>query len=163
MELVTPRFSYLPDDGTGQACAPILLLTLVFTVGACFIFSCGCIAGFCCAKCSAWPQRLHKKPVRTRADRRPLKVESDPQPKNVPRPQPKPSEVRPQLDLTEQVGSRQGGPDAEDTARRRGPGPLCPLCDKVMTFRSARLGGFFWGCSAFPACKGSRRPRDDGG
>jgi ssDNA-binding Zn-finger/Zn-ribbon topoisomerase 1 len=37
--------------------------------------------------------------------------------------------------------------------------PDCPLCGKPMVLRTARKGKTpgvqFWGCSAFPACKGA--------
>jgi restriction system protein len=38
--------------------------------------------------------------------------------------------------------------------------PACPLCGKPMVLRMARrgsnVGNQFWGCSAYPACKGTR-------
>jgi four helix bundle suffix protein len=38
--------------------------------------------------------------------------------------------------------------------------PACPICAKPMTLRTARkgehAGSQFWGCTAFPACKGTR-------
>lgn len=38
--------------------------------------------------------------------------------------------------------------------------PVCPLCAKPMSLRTARkgknAGAQFWGCSAYPACKGLR-------
>ncbi|WP_422011200.1 restriction endonuclease [Roseateles sp.] len=38
--------------------------------------------------------------------------------------------------------------------------PSCPLCGKGMTLRSAKrgaqVGNRFWGCSAFPSCRGTR-------
>jgi restriction system protein len=38
--------------------------------------------------------------------------------------------------------------------------PACPACGKLMVKRTAKRGGssgsVFWGCSAFPACKGTR-------
>jgi restriction system protein len=38
--------------------------------------------------------------------------------------------------------------------------PVCPLCAKPMVLRTARrgsnAGNQFWGCSAYPACKGTR-------
>ena len=39
-----------------------------------------------------------------------------------------------------------------------GPGvPPCPKCSAVMVRRTnRRTGEKFWGCSAFPVCKGSR-------
>jgi four helix bundle suffix protein len=40
------------------------------------------------------------------------------------------------------------------------PGPACPLCGKPLVLRAARrgsrAGSQFWGCSAFPECKGTR-------
>jgi DNA topoisomerase-3 len=33
--------------------------------------------------------------------------------------------------------------------------PACPLCDKPMRLRSGSRGSF-WGCSGYPACKGTR-------
>lgn len=38
------------------------------------------------------------------------------------------------------------------------PRVTCPLCDAEMTFKRARAGGFFHGCSRYPLCRGSRRP-----
>jgi len=42
----------------------------------------------------------------------------------------------------------------------QGPAPECPLCGQPMALRTARkgprVGSRFWGCSAFPACKGTR-------
>lgn len=44
--------------------------------------------------------------------------------------------------------------------------PVCPLCAKPMALRTARKGknggAQFWGCSAYPACKGSRGLDDAG-
>lgn len=38
--------------------------------------------------------------------------------------------------------------------------PTCPLCSKPMIMRKARrganAGGSFWGCSTYPACRGTR-------
>lgn len=40
------------------------------------------------------------------------------------------------------------------------PSPACPLCGKAMVQRTARRGPHagqaFWGCSAYPDCKGTR-------
>jgi four helix bundle suffix protein len=40
------------------------------------------------------------------------------------------------------------------------PLPACPLCGKLMALRTARqgkrAGSQFWGCTAYPACKGTR-------
>lgn len=59
-------------------------------------------------------------------------------------------------------------PDAPQQARATGPGstaapvdpaPCCPLCGKPMLRRVAKRGGrtgrAFWGCSAYPACRGT--------
>lgn len=39
--------------------------------------------------------------------------------------------------------------------------PACPLCGKIMVVRTARTGAnagqSFWGCSAYPECKGTRK------
>lgn len=44
-------------------------------------------------------------------------------------------------------------------------GPACPLCERPMALRTARKGPNqgrqFWGCSGYPACKGTR-PLDAG-
>ena len=52
---------------------------------------------------------------------------------------------------------------AERTDQTQPPGakaPDCPLCGKPMALRTARkgptAGAQFWGCSAFPDCKGAR-------
>ena len=34
----------------------------------------------------------------------------------------------------------------------------CPLCNEHMVFKRAMRGGYFWGCSDYPICRGSRRP-----
>jgi len=39
-----------------------------------------------------------------------------------------------------------------------GEAPHCPLRDAQMRLKSANRGGCFWGCSTYPACRGSRRP-----
>jgi four helix bundle suffix protein len=40
------------------------------------------------------------------------------------------------------------------------PPPVCPLCGKPMALRTAHkganAGSQFWGCTAYPACRGSR-------
>lgn len=50
--------------------------------------------------------------------------------------------------------SRTIAPSSDSTA------PACPLCGKPMVQRTARrgsnAGSQFWGCSAYPACKGTR-------
>lgn len=47
--------------------------------------------------------------------------------------------------------------DQSDDSHRT---PACPLCAKPMRLRTARksphAGNQFWGCSAYPACKGTR-------
>jgi restriction system protein len=41
------------------------------------------------------------------------------------------------------------------------PTPTCPVCSKMMVRRIAKqranAGGAFWGCSGYPACRGSRQ------
>jgi restriction system protein len=53
--------------------------------------------------------------------------------------------------------TRASEPDPPDS-----PSPVCPLCAKPMRLRTARKGAHagsqFWGCSGFPACKGTRGP-----
>ena len=34
--------------------------------------------------------------------------------------------------------------------------PLCPKCNEEMVLRKPRDGGKFWGCVAYPDCKGAR-------
>ena len=43
----------------------------------------------------------------------------------------------------------------EARERDREPSPDCPLCNKPMRRRTSAKGEF-WGCSAFPECKGTR-------
>lgn len=47
----------------------------------------------------------------------------------------------------------------EITAGRQAPTPACPTCGGSMVVRTARrganIGGQFWGCKAFPRCKGT--------
>lgn len=54
---------------------------------------------------------------------------------------------------TARVRSRATPPD-------RPPAPACPRCGKSMVQRTARQGAHtgqqFWGCSAYPDCKGTR-------
>ena len=41
--------------------------------------------------------------------------------------------------------------------------PLCPQCNQLMRMKhNRRNGGLFWGCMAYPVCKGTRRPGDPG-
>jgi restriction system protein len=46
------------------------------------------------------------------------------------------------------------------TAQAAGHVPACPICSRAMTRRVARkgtsVGGEFWGCTAFPGCRGTR-------
>ena len=48
-------------------------------------------------------------------------------------------------------------PDKLDSSKNA---PACPLCAKPMRLRTARqgphAGSQFWGCSAYPDCKGTR-------
>lgn len=47
-----------------------------------------------------------------------------------------------------------------DRSDRQSKPPICPLCGQAMILRTARqgkkAGSQFWGCTGFPACKGSR-------
>ncbi|MFA4986181.1 MAG: four helix bundle suffix domain-containing protein [Candidatus Brocadiia bacterium] len=53
------------------------------------------------------------------------------------------------------VAQRQG-----NTATNTPPAPNCPTCGKPMVLRTTRkgdrAGSQFWGCSAYPACRGTR-------
>ena len=37
---------------------------------------------------------------------------------------------------------------------------LCPLCDQEMSIRAAGRGGKFYGCAAYPQCRGTRSLKD---
>jgi restriction system protein len=58
-----------------------------------------------------------------------------------------------------QVNSAAAGPTAAKPATTV-TDPPCPVCGKPMVQRRARRGSKaghqFWGCSAYPACKGTR-------
>jgi restriction system protein len=67
------------------------------------------------------------------------------------------------------IQSVQSNPAAADPSPLRGEGgrkpdevsaTACPLCGKPMVLRTAirgaNAGNQFWGCSAYPACKGTR-------
>lgn len=62
----------------------------------------------------------------------------------------------------ESVDAREVGADgrsgkARDGAENAGGGtPECPVCGRAMVKRKSRSGSEFWGCSAYPQCKGSR-------
>ena len=52
------------------------------------------------------------------------------------------------------------------TTRTTAEGPRtttlsCPLCGSTMTYKRARAGGGFFGCTTWPVCNGSRRPTAD--
>ncbi|MDP3191433.1 MULTISPECIES: restriction endonuclease [Comamonadaceae] len=51
-------------------------------------------------------------------------------------------------------------PPAETASPKAVTAPLCPVCSKSMVQRVAKRGGSsgnaFWGCSGFPACRGTR-------
>lgn len=59
---------------------------------------------------------------------------------------------------------RQRNHPSDQTDRPNPKEPDCPQCGKPMALRTARkgpkAGTQFWGCTAFPACKGTR-PMDD--
>ena len=65
--------------------------------------------------------------------------------------------------------SLKGGADAAPPAKARGPAPVsvpaatappCPICASSMVRRTAKkgtnAGSQFWGCSKYPACRGTR-------
>jgi restriction system protein len=60
------------------------------------------------------------------------------------------------------VQSVQNHPDVAPTGQpsESPAAPTCPQCGKSMVLRTARrgsnAGNQFWGCSAYPACKGIR-------
>jgi four helix bundle suffix protein len=62
------------------------------------------------------------------------------------------------------IAHRQSGGEPGDPPEQI---PACPACGKLMTLRTAkqgsRAGSQFWGCTGYPACKGTRRleERDD--
>jgi restriction system protein len=51
--------------------------------------------------------------------------------------------------------------DPSGQSKKPHPAPACPLCGKPMALRTARqgsrAGSQFWGCSAYPECKGTRQ------
>ena len=49
--------------------------------------------------------------------------------------------------MTKRIEARKGQKTAD--------APACPQCGKPMRWRKSAKGGF-WGCSAFPDCKGTR-------
>ncbi|MDO8544075.1 MAG: four helix bundle suffix domain-containing protein [Opitutaceae bacterium] len=58
------------------------------------------------------------------------------------------------------IAERQKHAQPAPEERKPSPLPVCPLCAKPMAFRTARkgphVGSQFWGCSAYPDCKGTR-------
>jgi restriction system protein len=66
--------------------------------------------------------------------------------------------------LLAMVKSAQPNPAAAESknagAKMTQTDPVCPECGKSMVQRTARRGSKaghqFWGCSAYPACKGTR-------
>lgn len=68
---------------------------------------------------------------------------------------------------TSGAGQARAEPPAETTVKRKeptfteSPTPMCPSCGKPMVKRTARkganAGAEFWGCTGYPACKGTRR------
>lgn len=63
-----------------------------------------------------------------------------------------PRRVEPAVERSSQGQGRSPEPEAAS--------PACPVCSRPMVKRSARrganVGGEFWGCSAFPSCRGTR-------
>lgn len=65
------------------------------------------------------------------------------------------------LALVQSVQTRPADTESQTVASPANPStPACPLCGKPMVQRIARRGSksgnSFWGCSAYPACKGTR-------
>ncbi len=60
--------------------------------------------------------------------------------------------------LTERNRRRTDQSDRSDPTDPSDPIPLCPLCGKAMVLRTAKTGRNagkqFWGCSAYPECRG---------
>jgi restriction system protein len=61
-----------------------------------------------------------------------------------------------------QAPAQQGGPSFVSAALADTPSvPSCPTCSKPMVKRTAKRGANageeFWGCSAYPACRGTRQ------
>jgi four helix bundle suffix protein len=65
-----------------------------------------------------------------------------------------------QSDRSDRSGSPHPAPPTQPP-KRPPPAPACPLCGKPMALRTARhgarAGSQFWGCSAYPECKSTRR------
>lgn len=62
---------------------------------------------------------------------------------------------------TEQLAAaRVAAQSGEPSCTGKSPAPACPLCGRPLVVRTARkgdrAGSPFWGCSVFPACKGTR-------
>ena len=57
--------------------------------------------------------------------------------------------------------SKKNQTDPSDPTDRSDKTPVCPLCGKTMALRTAKKGNSagaqFWGCFAYPECKGTRR------
>jgi restriction system protein len=65
------------------------------------------------------------------------------------------------LTLVQSVQTKPADSENETTPTSAEPTiPTCPQCGKPMVQRTARrgsnAGSRFWGCSAYPACKGTR-------
>ncbi len=70
--------------------------------------------------------------------------------------------LKSQIEAQGQAFEETGGFNERLTAKRiearekeRAPSPDCPQCGKPMRRRTSAKGDF-WGCSAFPDCKGTR-------
>lgn len=62
-----------------------------------------------------------------------------------------------QLEETKEEGQRI---DAEKRPEPSQITYICPLCDYEMKLKRARKGGWFYGCSQWPNCNGSRNKSD---
>jgi four helix bundle suffix protein len=62
--------------------------------------------------------------------------------------------------IDERARQRRTGP-SDPADRAKNSAPVCPVCGKPMALRTARkgphTGSQFWGCSAYPNCKGTKK------
>ena len=57
-------------------------------------------------------------------------------------------------------GSRRKGRGGRKSSAQADPSVLCPMCNSPMVRRKGSRGEF-WGCSRYPACKGTRNISDE--
>ena len=114
-----------------------------------------CVFGACrIARC----QRIHEAPKHQPVPDAEPPVNAEPPVSETP-PPPKTRRARPTRPVVEapRVADPVAPPPEVRTVRER-PAPKCPKCDKAMIFKKAMRGGFFWGCTGYPNCRGSRPP-----